>query len=81
MEPTLDEAAFALDEGEVSEPVLARGALHLLRVDERIAADHKSLDQVQDEIRQTLYSEALESRFQNWMNHDLRERHHVEVLD
>jgi parvulin-like peptidyl-prolyl isomerase len=81
MEPALDEAAFALARGEVSEPVLARGAFHLLRVDERIAADHKPLDEVQDEIRESLYNEALEERFQKWLTRDLREQHHVEVLD
>jgi parvulin-like peptidyl-prolyl isomerase len=65
----------------VSEPVRAGGGFHLLRVDERMGAGHKPLAEVQDDIRDTLYNQALEDRFQNWLSHDLRERHHVEVLD
>src|SRR5205807_10447477 len=81
MEHDLESAAFALEAGKVSEPVRAGGGFHLLRVDQRIGAGHKPLDEVQDEIRDALYNQALEERFQNWLSHGLRERHHVEVLD
>ena len=81
MEHDLESAAFALEAGKVSEPVRAGGGFHLLRVDQRIGAGHRPLDEVQDEIRDALYNQALEERFQNWLSHDLRERHHVEVLD
>jgi hypothetical protein len=37
--------------------------------------------EVQDEIRDKLYNDALEERFQQWLTRDLRERHHVEVMD
>jgi len=81
MEHDLESAAFALEPGRVSEPVRAGGGFHLLRVDERVGAGHKPLDEVQDEIRDTLYNQALEERFREWLSRDLRERHHVEVLD
>ena len=81
MEPALDEVVFKLKPGQVSEPVRARGGFHLLRVDERIATGHRPLEEVSDEIREALYNEALESRFQNWLSRDLRERHHVEVFN
>lgn len=81
MEHDLESAAFALEPGRVSEPVRAGGGFHLLRVDQRIGAGHKPLDEVQDEIRDTLYNQALEERFREWLSRDLRERHHVEVLD
>ena len=81
MERALEEAAFALPPGAVSEPVRTGAGFHLLRVDERIAAGHKPLEEVQDEIRDSLYNDALEERFENWLSRDLRERHHVEVLD
>jgi peptidyl-prolyl cis-trans isomerase SurA len=81
MEHDLEQVAFALEAGKVSEPVRAGGGFHLLRVDERMGAGHKPLDEVKDEIRETLYNQALEERFQNWMSRDLRERHHVEVLN
>jgi peptidyl-prolyl cis-trans isomerase SurA len=81
LEHDLEQAAFALEAGKVSEPVRAGGGFHLLRVDERMGAGHKPLAEVQDDIRDALYNQALEDRFQNWLSHDLRERHHVEVLD
>ncbi len=81
MEHDLESAAFALEPGRVSEPVRATGGFHLLRVDERVGAGHKPLGEVQDEIRETLYNQALEARFREWLSRDLRERHHVEVLD
>ena len=81
MDRDLERAAFALEPGKVSEPVRTATGFHLLRVDQRIAAGHRPLEDVKDQIRETLYNDALEERFQNWMSRDLRERHHVEVLN
>ena len=81
MESDLEEVLFRLKPGEISEPVRSGGGFHLLRVDERIAGGHRPLDEVREDIREALYNEALETRFQQWLSRDLRERHHVEVLD
>src|SRR3989441_12896922 len=81
MEHDLEQAAFGLEPGRVSEPVRASGGFHLLRVDERVGAGHKPLDEVQDEIRDTLHNQALDERFPDWHSPDPRRRHHVEVLD
>jgi peptidyl-prolyl cis-trans isomerase SurA len=77
----LDVVAFRLKTGEVSEPVRSPAGIHLLRVDERIGSGYRPLDEVSDKIRDELYNGALEERFQNWLSRDLRERHHVEVLN
>ena len=81
MERELEEALLKLKPGEVSQPIRSGSGFHLLRLDQRIASGHKPLDEVKEDIRDTLYNEALEARFQQWLSHDLRERHHVEVLD
>jgi len=81
MDRDLEAVAFKLEPKKVSEPILTGGGFHLLRVDERIAAGRRPLDEVKDDIRESLYNDALEERFQNWLSRDLRERHHVEVLD
>jgi peptidyl-prolyl cis-trans isomerase SurA len=81
LDPALAEVVFALSPGEVSRPVRTGGAVHLLRLDERLPAGRRPLEDVSDEIREALYNDALEERFEQWMSRDLRERHHVEVLD
>lgn len=81
MERTLDEAAFALKPAQVSEPVRTASGFHVLRVDDRIGAGHRPLEEVREEIRDRLYNAALEERFQQWLTRDLLERHHVEVMD
>jgi peptidyl-prolyl cis-trans isomerase SurA len=81
MEGDLEEALFKLKPGDVSPPIRSGSGFHLLRVDERITSGHKPLEEVKEDIRDALYNEALESRFQQWLSRDLRERHHVEVLD
>ena len=81
MERPLDEAVFALAPGAVSEPVRTAAGFHLLRVDDVIGSGREPLDAVKDEIRERLYNQALEERFQPWMSRDLRERHQVESLE
>jgi peptidyl-prolyl cis-trans isomerase SurA len=81
MESRLEEVAFALKEGEVSEPIETGTGVTLLFVEERVGGSHRPLDEVSPEIREALYNEALQQRFQDWLSRDLRERHHVEVLN
>lgn len=81
MESRLEEVAFALKEGEVSEPIDTGTGVTLLFVEERVGGSHRPLDEVSPEIREALYNEALQQRFQDWLSRDLRERHHVEVLN
>jgi peptidyl-prolyl cis-trans isomerase SurA len=81
MERELERVVFALAPGQVSTPVQTAAGFHVLRVDEKIASGHRPLEEVKDDIRETLYNQALEERFQNWLSRELRERHHVEVLD
>jgi peptidyl-prolyl cis-trans isomerase SurA len=81
MEGRLEEVAFGLKEGEVSDPIQSGDAIALLYVEERIGGSHRPLDEVSPEIREALYNEALQQRFQDWLSRELRERHHVEVLN
>jgi len=81
LDPELAKAIRGLEKGKVSDPVRTEKGFHLLRVDERTSAGHKKVEEVSDSIKESLYNENLEKRFQEWLTHDLRERHHVEVLD
>jgi peptidyl-prolyl cis-trans isomerase D len=56
-DPAFAEAAFALDEGEVSEPVEGRLSTALLRVTDIIPADQQPLSEVRDELTRQLQTE------------------------
>jgi len=77
----LNDAIKDLDVGEYSEPVRSDVGIHIVRLDDRSAESHTPVDELADEIRERLYNEALEERYVRWLKEDLRERHHVEMLE
>lgn len=81
MDPTLERAVFSLKPGEVSEVVRNQRGFFVLKVDESESGGHRPLAEVKDEIRERLYSERIEKRFEDWLSRELRERHSVEVLN
>ncbi len=56
-EPALANVAFALKAGEVTQPVETKFGVHLVKVEEKQAAQDKKLEDVQDEIATTLYKQ------------------------
>ncbi|MGH7964591.1 MAG: peptidylprolyl isomerase [Candidatus Binatia bacterium] len=74
----IDEAAFALKAGEISQPFRTSAGVCVLKVEERLAASQKPSDEAAEEIKRKLYNEALRQRYQRWFQEDLRFRHHVE---
>jgi peptidyl-prolyl cis-trans isomerase SurA len=54
IDKALEEAAFALKPGQLSQPVRAGAGLHVFKVDERRIAGEKSFDDAKEEIRSHL---------------------------
>ena len=79
MAKEIDEVAFALKPGEISQPFRTNAGVHLLKVEEHVAAGQQQIDSATaEEIKRKLYNEALRERYERWFQEDLRFRHNVE---
>jgi peptidyl-prolyl cis-trans isomerase SurA len=79
MAKEIEEVAFALKPGEISQPFRTNAGVHLLKVEEHVAAGQQQLDPATaEEIKRKLYNEALRQRYERWFQEDLRFRHNVE---
>jgi len=79
MRPELEQVAFSLHEGQYSQPVQSPYGVHILYVEHRQAGTAVPLETVQDQIKERLYAQAVEARFQQWVTDDLRKGHAVVI--
>jgi peptidyl-prolyl cis-trans isomerase SurA len=80
MQPEFAKAARSLKPGEVSQVIATPEGFHILKIEKASGETHRPLADVSDEIKEKLYKEAMESRYDRWLNQDLRSRHHVEIF-
>jgi len=65
--PALDQAAFALAPGEVSEPVPTPRGVFVLRVAERVEPAAPPFEEVQDRVRQVVLQEKVDQAREQWV--------------
>lgn len=80
MQPEFAKAAKGLQPGEVSSLITTVEGFHILKIEKSSGETHRPLADVSEEIKEKLYKEAMETRYDRWLNQDLRARHHVEIL-
>jgi len=80
MVPEFDEAAFALEVGEISQPVQTQFGYHIIQLTDRRAAFVPTLDDIKDEIRDAYIAEQKSERFSDWYK-DLRAASEIEIND
>jgi peptidyl-prolyl cis-trans isomerase SurA len=78
LDKAFEDAAFALEPGQVSNPVAAGPGLHVVKVDEQRVGGGRSFDDAKEEIRQRLFSEQAEGYRQQYVA-DLRRQALVET--
>jgi len=76
MVPDFENAAFALNAGQLSEPVRTSFGLHLIEVVERRAVTSPASPE-RDRVRQGLYQQAMERKLQLWLE-ELKKTSNIE---
>jgi len=80
MQPEFDKVVFALKPGEVSEVVATDTGYHIFKLEKMTGEGHQSLADVSDEIKEKLYRESMETRYDRWLKEDLRSKYNIEIL-
>lgn len=74
----LDEVAFSLPQGQVSEPIRSQAGFHLIQVVEKEEGGHLSVAAVTDAIRDTLGRREMEADYKAWLE-NLRQESQIDI--
>jgi foldase protein PrsA len=78
MVPEFSKAAFALNVGQVSEPVLTEFGYHVIKVEEKRAARKVTYDDVKNDIKELLSQKAAQKRYETWIK-DLKTKASIKI--
>lgn len=78
MVPEFEDAAFALAEGEISQPVQTQFGYHIIKLDHRHDARKFELDEVKDQIQQNLVNSKQQQAYTDYLD-ELRGKYPVEM--
>jgi parvulin-like peptidyl-prolyl isomerase len=79
MAPEFEDAAFALEPGEISDPVETGYGVHILKLEERLEARLVPLDEVREKLRDHVRDEKMEAAVRAKID-ELRAAADIEVL-
>lgn len=74
-----DQAAFALQPGQISHPVKSEYGYHIIKVDEKTSARPGTLEENYEKIKDTLFQQKMESEYPAWLDEQY-EKYPVETL-
>jgi peptidyl-prolyl cis-trans isomerase SurA len=76
--PELEEVAFSLKEGEISDPIWTRGGVHILKIESKVENKYKPLEVVAEEIRKILIEKEMKNIYREWIS-GMRENSFIEI--
>lgn len=81
MVPEFEDAVAGMEPGEISDPVQSQFGWHIIKLNEKRTAEAPELDEVRDDIANTLRREAVEARIEELTADAKVERPDIEGLD
>lgn len=78
MVPEFENVAFSLEKGKTSDSVKTQYGFHIIRIDDKKAAEQKSFDAVKVQIVQTMKTQKQREKFQSWVE-DVKKKSKIEI--
>lgn len=72
----IEDAAFALKEGEVSNPFWSPAGLHIIKLDEK--TEGGGIEKVKNKIKEILFQKAVASHYHEWRS-SLKEKAYIDI--
>jgi peptidyl-prolyl cis-trans isomerase SurA len=76
--PQIQKAIEGLAPGQVSEPIPSPVGMHIIRVDDRKAAQYRPFEEVKEDIRNAVFQLKTEEAYQGWIK-DLKDKAYIEI--
>lgn len=68
-----EEAAFSLEIGEISEPIMSEYGYYIIKVEDKIEAKEANYEENKEDIREMLFQEKLPEAYSLWIQEKLNE--------